>query len=339
MKLVAIAVLIVATFMFAAPSLIFFVAFIKGEKGADGLLAPAMILGVFAFFSGYMLVRLVKGTRSAIPMWFFFAFGTYPVLLIVPAAIMQGAYWAALLSLAWPIWWILILMPAMKEERVLFARIREELRRGTIQGLESLAQARPGEKIYGLLFEVFSVGDHVSAVAATEEGLDRLVQKYVAMGYRVEANKSIDVMRQWLRWKAPETIYYTRAEGWYTNYESDNFSEAQWLIRLGIENGRVRRRGPNDSLIQLCLKTLEEMDAAGIFAERVERTQLVLGIFHHGNDTNDEMFLSTAAQINPPSVIDRLQRELQERRVAAQAIVAPPEEPEEKGDFAFVNDP
>lgn len=91
---------------------------------------------------------------------------------------------------------------------------------------------------------------------------------------------------------------------------------------------RVAR--PSDgTLLHLCQATLKKMDFVGIFTGvftgRVKREQLVLGIYMNSKYMTEEKFVSWAEPINPPSVIERLRREIEEGRAAGQIILPPPD--------------
>lgn len=67
----------------------------------------------------------------------------------------------------------------------------------------------------------------------------------------------------------------------------------------------------DDRLIQLCLDVLRELDAAGVFGTGKVREQIPIGICDVGGDNTEEDFLAWAEAVNPPSVMEKLRRELQ----------------------------
>jgi Domain of unknown function (DUF4303) len=219
----------------------------------------------------------------------------------------------------------------------LFREIRRALWTGAARSLDALQRDRPGEAMYAFLFEVNVTGDSVSAVAATEEGLDRLTQKYLSEGYRAAAGDSAVLCRQWLRWQEPGGKWYLRGaldgnEGWYTKYQCDYFKEAQIVLRRAFQEGHMRQR--DETLIRLCLETLQAMDARGEFDEYVARERLVLGVFDNGKHADEKQFLEWAAQVNPPGVLERLRLDMAAGKAAGEAMVPPTAEPP-ASEFAF----
>jgi hypothetical protein len=206
----------------------------------------------------------------------------------------------------------------------LFGEIRRLLWTAAVQLLDSLKRERPGETVYAFLFEVNMAGDLVSAAAATEEGLDRLTLLYLSEGFQ-----SAVLCRQWLRWQ-----YYIRREGWYTKNEGNYFKAVQSLLHQAIGRGLMRKR--DGKLIQICLETLQAMDADGEFDEYAVRSQLVLGLYYDGKDA-DQKFIEWAASVNPPAVVERLRQEIMATKTAGESLfgTAPVVEEPPASEFSF----
>jgi hypothetical protein len=217
---------------------------------------------------------------------------------------------------------------ARKRER-LSSEIRRILRATAVRFLDALRQERPGEAMYAFLFEMNPLGDLVSAVAATEEGLDRLVQRYVSEGCQAVAGDPALLCHQWLRWPNPQAMFHTRNEGWYTNYVSDHFGAAQALLRRASTGSNAnwprwgRKRQGDETQIRLSIETLQAMDAEGEFDDYAVRERLVLGLYHNSKDADPELFLEWAAQVNPAALVERLRLEVMAGKAAGEALRFP----------------
>ena len=204
----------------------------------------------------------------------------------------------------------------------LFGEIRDALCSAALELFAALERERPGETIYAFVFEVNPQLDHVAASVATEEGLDRLVRSYVAQGYRSSDPDSPGCVRAGAcAGDRVEPTDSARNEGWFAKNDASLFAPAQRLI----ERAQLHRYlWPRDgTLFRLCLETLQMMDDRGAFSRGAERNQIVLGLFYNDRPTDEEHFLNWAAQLNAPAVMERLQQELEEGRLAARQLVIP----------------
>ena len=191
-----------------------------------------------------------------------------------------------------------------KEQEQVFAEIRRAIGVGVKDFLAALSRDRPGETMYGFLLEVPCEGTAVEAVAGTEEGLTRVARRY-AEDEGEEGEEATRRQRAALRWGSPEDC-------WYSNYEAGFFREAQELISMAHDERLLEEY--DEKLNRLCLETLQELDAAGVFGAGEEREGMVIGLCYVGGDNSDKEFLAWAKEVNPASVIKRLRRELKEAR-------------------------
>jgi hypothetical protein len=177
---------------------------------------------------------------------------------------------------------------AASHEQTLTA-IRKAIKAGVKQFLAALVRDWPGEQMYALLLEVNREGTRVEAVAATEEGLTRLV------------GQGGESARRRLRWASPE-------EGWYANYDAAFFEPANARIALAHSDGMMT--AGDEQLHAVCLEALRELDALDVFGTEAAREKVLVGLCHVNGDHTTEEFLRWARAVNPPVVVQRLRREM-----------------------------
>ncbi|MEJ1935634.1 DUF4303 domain-containing protein [Nostoc sp. NIES-2111] len=189
-----------------------------------------------------------------------------------------------------------------KEREQAFSAIRDAIATGIKSFLAAFKHDWVNETMYGFLLEASWEGTSVDAVAATEEGLLRIAKSYAADDAK-EDEQSINHQRIQLRWVSPE-------DGWYANYDANFFTRANQLLVQAHETGLMELG--DQQLQQLCLEVLRELDSAGVFASAETRQNIVIGVCDVGGDNTEEDFLQWAEAVNPPVVMERLRRELQE---------------------------
>lgn len=190
----------------------------------------------------------------------------------------------------------------MVEKNQAFSEIREAISVGAKDFLLAFKRDWAGETIYSFLLEAVWEGTDVEAVAGTEEGLLRITQFYADREGKQD-EESINRLRTELRWGSPE-------DGWYANYDAGFFDRANHLLSEAHEAG-VMELG-DQQLQQLCLEVLHALDADGVFGVGEAREKTMIGVCDVGGDHAEEDFLRWAEAVNPPVVMDRLRRELQE---------------------------
>jgi desulfoferrodoxin (superoxide reductase-like protein) len=70
----------------------------------------------------------------------------------------------------------------------------------------------------------------------------------------------------------------------------------------------------DQQLQQLCIEVLRELDENGVFPSAEIRQNIVVGVCDVGSDNTEEDFLQWVEAVNPPVVMERLRRELQEAK-------------------------
>src|SRR4051812_26489810 len=119
-------------------------------------------------------------------------------------------------------------------EPELFRRIREELKRTIRSLLEQVRRDHPNDRVYAILFEVDVSGTYAIRVAASEESLTRLAEKYIARGYRVKSGDPLESLRGLLRWDAPGDD----RDGWYWGDQADD-AEVTRLLDQAVQAGLI----------------------------------------------------------------------------------------------------
>lgn len=203
---------------------------------------------------------------------------------------------------------------ATSSKNELFGRILEALASGVHEFLAEFRAAWPGETMYSLLFELPCEGTHAHAAVATEEGLARIAEKYASKGYRISDGETLTALRIWLRWAGPE-------DGWFQGNETHCFDRVSNLLDEAFAAKYMEMF--DGQLNDLALATLRDLDVRGVFGSTAERERIVLGMCYIGGDNSDEEFLEWAERVNPPAVIERLRREMDESRAMAERIPSP----------------
>ncbi|MEH2106267.1 DUF4303 domain-containing protein [Nostoc sp.] len=190
----------------------------------------------------------------------------------------------------------------IKEREQAFSTIRDAIATGVRDFLVAFRHDWANETMYGFLLEAVWEGTSVEAVAGTEEGLLRIAQYYAASEGQ-EDEELINYQGIELRWGSPE-------DGWYANYDADFFKRANQLLAEAHETGLMELG--DQQLQQLCLEVLRQLDGAGVFGSGKTRQKIVIGVCDVGGDNTEKDFLEWAEAVNPPIVMERLRRELQE---------------------------
>lgn len=192
-----------------------------------------------------------------------------------------------------------------------FAIIRQTLASETRQFLAALRKDWPGERLYGFRYEIHSQSVWATAAAATEEGLQRVAARYSAKHKATELAAATKWNRVALRWAGPE-------DGWYTGQPEKLFERSARLFTEAEQHGWIEAF--DGQLETLCLQTLRELDATGLFGKGADRDSVVLGLCGEGGDSSDEQEFEWAAAVNPPAVAERFRQEVAERPSAWQEL-------------------
>lgn len=187
-------------------------------------------------------------------------------------------------------------MARSQKRPVTLNAIRIELRTAVEKFLCELMNKHSGETLYGFLLEVSCEGFSAHGAAATEEGLTRYAEKWVA-----EEGGKLNRWKAEFRWGSPEDAWYQQPDA--------AFNKVNQLLRKAEQQELYERY--DGTLNELCIDVLKEMDAAGVFGTGPDRERLIVGLCYIGGDNSEEEFLGWAKQVNPPKVYKRLRQELQ----------------------------
>lgn len=173
--------------------------------------------------------------------------------------------------------------------------LKEELR----AAWRTLRAAHRGERFYSFGFYTAALAEYLMVTASTEEGLSRVTDKYVE-----EYGGDPLLRRASLRWSPCDSPLH---------------AEGQELLP---KSTALRDAGPDpyddspeaDETVTLvyeaAVEVLAEMDRDGEFGADLARSQLVLGVWS-GDQSNEER-IEFARVLNPPDVVTRFSRELEE---------------------------
>lgn len=179
-------------------------------------------------------------------------------------------------------------------KRVQLDDIRSALRTAADKFWKAIAKEHSGETPYAFLFEISCEGFSAHGTVATEEGLNRFAEKYVA-----EEGGKLAKAKAEFRWGSPEDAWYQQPDA--------PFNAVNKLLQRASEERLYEEC--TGGLEPLCLDVLKEMDAAGIFGTQAARERMAVGVCYIGGDNSPKEFLGWAKQVNPPSVYKRLQKE------------------------------
>jgi uncharacterized protein DUF4303 len=185
-------------------------------------------------------------------------------------------------------------MAKSRSEPVGLDAIRAALRAAAEKFLRGVAKEHPGETLYGFLFEISCEGFSAHGAAATEEGLSRYAEEWVA-----KTGGKVARLKAEFRWGSTE-------DGWYQQPDAAFNAVNRLLARAEREELYEMYGGVLEGL---CIDVLKELDAAGTFGTGADRERLVLGICYIGGDNSEKEFLGWAKQVNPPKVFKRLRAE------------------------------
>jgi hypothetical protein len=184
----------------------------------------------------------------------------------------------------------------MTLDRQLFARtLTDELR----EAWRALRAAHPGERFYSFGFYTAALAEYLMVTASSEEGLSRVTAEYVQRD-----GGDPELRRASLRWSPGDSPLHLEGEG------------------LLPRSTALRDAGPDpyedspeaDETVSLvyeeAVKGLVALDREGAFGTGEARSRIVLGIWC--GDQSDEERVEFARALNPPEVVDRFARELEE---------------------------
>jgi hypothetical protein len=133
------------------------------------------------------------------------------------------------------------------------------------------------------------------------------------MGFNAPGLDTRAELRKRLRFGSPE-------DGWYSNFDADFFAAANSLIDLAHQQGRMKLF--DGQLVQLCLRSLRELDAEGVFGVGEARDEVVLGVCYVGGDNSEEEWIRWAREVNPPHLVQRMAEWLREREATFKTVIS-----------------
>lgn len=175
------------------------------------------------------------------------------------------------------------------------ATFKEEL----LEAWRALKAAHPDEHFYSFGVDIGACAESFIVTASTEEGLARVVARYVEADGGDPAQQRIAL--RWSTGDSPlqdsEQVFLARSRALRAAgpdpYEDSPEAEAWYAL-------------VHDAAVQ----GLADLDREGAFGADLERAHLVLSIW--GGDQPDEERIDYARSLNPPSVAARFARELED---------------------------
>ena len=189
-------------------------------------------------------------------------------------------------------------------DRLLFTQtLTAELR----EAWRFLQAAHTGARFYSFGFYTAALAEYLMVTASTEEGLSQVTAEYVQRGGGDPA-----LRRASLRWSPCDSPLHLEGEG------------------LLPRSTLLREAGPDpyedspeaDETVSLvyeaAVEGLAALDREGEFGSGEARAQIVVGIWC-GDQSNEER-VEFARTLNPPAVVDRFARVLEEGETAFSAL-------------------
>ena len=170
-----------------------------------------------------------------------------------------------------------------------------------------LRETHPTEHFY--CFGLYTAGcaEYVMVTASTEEGLSIATEKYLARDGGDPA-----LTRACLRWSFSDSPLHEEGMNLLPRSQAlresgpdpyDDTDEAAEAIALVFDTA---------------VDVLKQMDSEKVFGTDFERARLVLGIWM--GDQSDEDRIAYARRLNPPSIVNRFVKELEEGYQACRRI-------------------
>jgi len=184
-----------------------------------------------------------------------------------------------------------------QEER--YARLRAALLQATRAAFEEMRHNHPHEQFYAFALYTSGEAAYVAPSANTEEGLARLTQRDIA---NAEKEQVAHLYRASLRWSPCDWPYHLEGARHFTTV-SRLLDEILMISREAEDDQSA------DTVFDLCLAVLQQLDGEGVFGTGAQRDALVLALLM--GDQSDEDRIAWARRLNPPPVADRLAGELQ----------------------------
>ena len=165
----------------------------------------------------------------------------------------------------------------------------------------------PSDTMYAFALVASAEGTHICCAIATEQTLDAVAQKYAKSGYQAKSGDTIALLRQELRWANPD-------DGWYYYMFDNNAPILNELAKAFDSNAIEMFDGTTEAT---CIQALQQLDQDGAFGIGDTRERITVG-FTDGEDP--EVFVQTAAQLNPTTTFERTRKELTESYSVAEQL-------------------
>lgn len=172
------------------------------------------------------------------------------------------------------------------------------LMRAIKQSFTELRERYAGQRVYGYALVVGDLMQYAMAAAHSEEGLDRVADKYVTQhGYRAKKGDARQLLRDMLRWNCDD--------GWVHLTEPDPFLPANALLEeCGDPYGPFYEDGGTRLAEELFLAALHESYSRGVFGKDQSVT-----VFLYTGDSAEKDVRRWVKRANPPAVYERFLRE------------------------------
>src|SRR5262245_36658143 len=139
-------------------------------------------------------------------------------------------------------------MAKSRKKPVTLDAIRGALRAAGEDFMRRVAEAHPGETLYAFLFEIDAGQFSAHGAVATEEGLTRYSERWIAEGKDDEFDDDLEKVKRSFRWGSPEDAWYQQPD--------EAFLAVNELLDRAEEEGLYERY--SDALEKACIDVLRE---------------------------------------------------------------------------------
>jgi hypothetical protein len=185
--------------------------------------------------------------------------------------------------------------PSQMTTEALLTHLRRDLYAAACTGWDKLREQHPDEHWYAFALYTYDAAGYVIATANSEEALEEVA--------RETRGPTADI---WVthRWSPCVWTYHCFGE---EHFEAS----ARWVRELHERSYAAVEGAPEaeipDAVFAVCREVLRQMDAEGRFGTGSDREAITINLLM--GDQSDEERLEWARELNPPAVVERLERE------------------------------